>query len=104
MDSLQAHEAAIRLTFFLAIFAAVAAWELVAPRRRLGVSKTLRWVNNLGLVMLNTVVLRLLFPTAAAHPVAPVPCPLMSVTSPPSPRVRLSTTLNPSTNDAARSS
>ncbi len=65
MDSLQAHEAAIRLTFFLAIFAAVAAWELVAPRRRLGVSKTLRWVNNLGLVMLNTVVLRLLFPTAA---------------------------------------
>ena len=61
----QAHEPAIRLGFFLGTFALVALWELAAPRRALTVSKTLRWASNLGLVVLNTVLLRLLFPVAA---------------------------------------
>jgi sterol desaturase/sphingolipid hydroxylase (fatty acid hydroxylase superfamily) len=61
----QAHEAAIRLGFFLGIFAIMAVWEVVAPRRALAVSKAVRWVNNLGLVVFNTVILRLLFPAAA---------------------------------------
>jgi sterol desaturase/sphingolipid hydroxylase (fatty acid hydroxylase superfamily) len=61
----QTHEAAIRLGFFLGIFAVMAVWELLAPRRTLTVSKTVRWINNLGLVVLNTVFLRLLFPAAA---------------------------------------
>jgi sterol desaturase/sphingolipid hydroxylase (fatty acid hydroxylase superfamily) len=61
----QAHEAVIRLGFFLGIFAVMALWEVLAPRRELSVSKALRWVNNLGLVALNTVLLRLLFPAAA---------------------------------------
>jgi len=61
----QAHEAAIRLGFFLGIFAVMAVWEVLAPRRTLTVSKAVRWVNNLGLVALNTVLLRLLFPAAA---------------------------------------
>ena len=43
----------------------MAAWELLAPRRLLLVPKLLRWSNNLALVVLNSVVLRLLFPTAA---------------------------------------
>ena len=60
-----AHEPAIRLSFFLGVFAIVALWELVAPRRALIVSKALRWISNLGLVVLNTVLLRLLFPLAA---------------------------------------
>ena len=60
-----ANEPAIRLGFFLGVFAIVALWELAAPRRVLTVSKTLRWSSNLGLVVLNTVVLRLLFPLAA---------------------------------------
>lgn len=60
-----AHEPAIRLGFFLGIFAVVALWEVAAPRRALSVSKGLRWTSNLGLVVLNTVVLRLLFPLAA---------------------------------------
>lgn len=59
------HEAAIRLSFFLGIFAVMALWEVIAPCRALGVSKTLRWGNNLGLVVLNSFVLRLLFPAAA---------------------------------------
>ena len=60
-----ANEPAIRLGFFFGVFAIVALWELAAPRRVLTVSKTLRWSSNLGLVVLNTVVLRLLFPLAA---------------------------------------
>jgi sterol desaturase/sphingolipid hydroxylase (fatty acid hydroxylase superfamily) len=59
------YEAAIRLGAFLGVFAAMALWELLAPRRPLAVSKALRWVNNLALVALNTVLLRLLFPAAA---------------------------------------
>lgn len=59
------HEPAIRLSFFLGIFALVALWELAAPRRALTVSKALRWSSNLALVALNTGLLRLLFPLAA---------------------------------------
>jgi sterol desaturase/sphingolipid hydroxylase (fatty acid hydroxylase superfamily) len=66
MDSfLQNHEAVIRLGFFLGIFAVMAAWEIMAPRRELTLSRWIRWSNNLGLVALNTIVLRLLFPAAA---------------------------------------
>ena len=58
-------EVPIRLGFFFGIFAVMALWELMAPRRTLGVSKTIRWANNLGLVFLNSLLLRLLFPAAA---------------------------------------
>lgn len=64
-ELIEAHEATIRLGFFLGIFAVMAVWEVAAPRRALTVSKAVRWVNNLGLVALNTLLLRLLFPTAA---------------------------------------
>ena len=60
-----ANEPAIRLGFFFAVFAIVALWELAAPRRALTVSKALRWSSNLGLVVINTMVIRLLFPLAA---------------------------------------
>ena len=60
-----AHEPTIRLGFFLGVFALVAGWELAAPRRALILSRSLRWTGNLGLVLLNTVLLRLLFPMAA---------------------------------------
>lgn len=66
MDSfVQDNEAAIRLGFFFAAFGVVALWEVLAPRRRRALSRLLRWSNNLGLVALNTLVLRLLFPAAA---------------------------------------
>ncbi len=58
------HEPAIRLTFFLGIFAAMALWELLSPRRALVVPKARRWGANLGLVVLNTVALRFIFPAA----------------------------------------
>jgi len=64
-DLVLEYELAIRLGFFFGIFAVMAIWELVAPRRALTVSKALRWTNNLGLVFFNSFVLRLLFPAAA---------------------------------------
>jgi sterol desaturase/sphingolipid hydroxylase (fatty acid hydroxylase superfamily) len=62
---LLANEIGIRLGFFIGIFALMALWEIVAPRRALSVSKAQRWLNNIALVALNSLLLRLLFPTAA---------------------------------------
>ncbi len=59
------NELPIRLSFFFGVFAVIAAWETLSPRRALTVPKLLRWSNNLGLVFLNSIVLRLLFPAAA---------------------------------------
>jgi len=58
-------ELAIRLACFVGIFALMALWETLAPRRALSLPRFLRWRSNLGLVLLNTALLRLLFPAAA---------------------------------------
>jgi len=65
MDELLQHEPAVRLGFFFGVFATMALWERLAPRRALGAPKIWRWTNNLGIVFLNTAVLRVLFPTTA---------------------------------------
>jgi len=59
------NEVPIRLGFFFGIFAVMALWELVAPRRALTTSRLVRWSNNLGLVFFNSFILRLIFPAAA---------------------------------------
>jgi len=64
-DWMLSNELPVRLSFFLGIFALMAVWEILSPRRQLTVSKGSRWTNNLGLVVLNTLILRILFPTAA---------------------------------------
>jgi sterol desaturase/sphingolipid hydroxylase (fatty acid hydroxylase superfamily) len=48
----------------LGIFALIALWELVAPRRSQAIGRPLRWPNNLGLVALDTLLVRLAFPLA----------------------------------------
>ena len=58
-------EVSIRLVFFFGILLVMALWELWTPRRRLNVSKVLRWINNLGIVFLNSFLLRIVFPSAA---------------------------------------
>jgi sterol desaturase/sphingolipid hydroxylase (fatty acid hydroxylase superfamily) len=64
-DFILNHEPGIRLACFLGIFAVMAVWELLAPRRVLSQSKRQRWLNNLGLAVFNTALLRLVFPLAA---------------------------------------
>ena len=64
-DWILENELVVRLGFFFGIFAVMAVWELRAPRRPLTVSKGIRWANNLGLVVCNSLILRLLFPAAA---------------------------------------
>lgn len=59
------NEPIIRLGCFLGIFLAVALGEFFAPRRMLTTSKVSRWVANIGIVVVNTTVLRFLFPVAA---------------------------------------
>jgi len=66
MDELIAnHEATIRLGSFLGVFTLMAFWEILAPRRKLTQPKGSRWLNNIGLVVFNTSLLRVVFPMAA---------------------------------------
>ena len=64
-DFVLRHEASVRLVFFLGIFVVVALWEWAASRRSLTVSKSLRWINNIAIVALNTLVLRVGIPVLA---------------------------------------
>ena len=59
-----AAEPILRLGFFLGILLAMALWEALAPRRPQEIGRLRRWPNNLGLVVLDTLIVRLLFPLA----------------------------------------
>lgn len=65
IQNLLTHEPSIRLAAFLAMLAAMAIWELAAPRRRLALPRLLRWSNNLALVLIDGFVLRVGFPILA---------------------------------------
>src|SRR3569832_2109835 len=59
------HERVVRLGFFAAMLTLMAAWEVAAPRRSLLASKPRRGAAILGVVAIDTAVVRLLFPAAA---------------------------------------
>lgn len=54
------HEPLVRFGFFFGILILMAAWEGLAPRRPLQTSKSMRWFSNLGIVFIDTIMLRLL--------------------------------------------
>jgi sterol desaturase/sphingolipid hydroxylase (fatty acid hydroxylase superfamily) len=58
-------DAPLRFAIFLAVFAVMAAWEIVAPRRKLAASKSQRWTANLAILITNTALVRAIFPAAA---------------------------------------
>jgi sterol desaturase/sphingolipid hydroxylase (fatty acid hydroxylase superfamily) len=64
-ELLLGNEPAIRLFAFASIFAVMAAWEIAAPRRGQRIGRRARWPSNIGVVVLDTVLVRLLFPTTA---------------------------------------
>jgi len=61
------HEPAIRLSFFIGILALMGFWERIAPRRPYHTSKKSRWLVNLGIVMIDSLALRLIFPVTAVY-------------------------------------
>jgi sterol desaturase/sphingolipid hydroxylase (fatty acid hydroxylase superfamily) len=64
-EILFAHEPTIRFTAFAVIFVLVAGWEVLAPRRSQATGRLRRWPSNLGIVVIDTVLVRLAFPVAA---------------------------------------
>ena len=64
-DVLLANEILVRLIAFAGIFAAMAAWEVWAPRREQRIARGTRWPGNIGVVVLDTVLVRLVFPMTA---------------------------------------
>ena len=64
MRDLFAYEPYIRLAAFAGLFVAMAAWEVVTPRRQQSINRTSRWPNNIGIVIVDTLLVRVLFPTA----------------------------------------
>jgi sterol desaturase/sphingolipid hydroxylase (fatty acid hydroxylase superfamily) len=58
-------EPLIRLTVFVGVFAVMAAWETLAPLRDQKLERGTRWPGNLGMAVLDTVLVRFVFPTTA---------------------------------------
>lgn len=55
-------ETLIRLSVFLGMFVLMAVWELYQPKRQSRYSRWQRWPANLGIVVLDSIVARLLVP------------------------------------------
>ncbi len=64
-QTLLAHEPTLRLAAFLGMLGLMALWELAAPCRRNDLPRLLRWSNNLALVVIDSLVLRIGFPVLA---------------------------------------
>lgn len=64
-ETVLAQEATIRLAIFVAVLVAMAIWEIAAPRRRVEIPRLIRWSNNLGVVVIDTILVRLTFPVVA---------------------------------------
>lgn len=64
-DALLTAEPTLRLSVFLGMLALMALWELAAPKRRREIPRVIRWTNNLALVLVDTMLLRLTFPILA---------------------------------------
>ena len=64
-DLILSNEPLIRMGFFLGILLAMAIWEVAAPRRRREIPRLLRWSSNLGIVVIDTLLVRLTFPIVA---------------------------------------
>ena len=58
-------EISVRVGGSAAVFAGLALWEWLAPRRPLVAGRRPRWAGNLGILAIDVVAARLLVPTAA---------------------------------------
>jgi sterol desaturase/sphingolipid hydroxylase (fatty acid hydroxylase superfamily) len=60
-----AYEPYLCMAAFGGVFAAMAIWEFIGPRRKRKIGRGWRWPNNLGVVVVDTLLVRMLFPTTA---------------------------------------
>lgn len=58
-------ELAVRLGVFASVFGLMAGWEIAAPARVLRLPRASRWRANLGLALLNTLIVRVALPGSA---------------------------------------
>ncbi len=63
--TLSNYEPLIRFFAFAGVFAAMAALEIYAPRRSQTISRAQRWPGNIGIHVIDTLLVRLLFPISA---------------------------------------
>ena len=62
---LSTHEGSLRLGIALALFAILALTEAMKPRRERNQTRKQRWTTNLAIIVLDSLLVRLLFPAAA---------------------------------------
>jgi sterol desaturase/sphingolipid hydroxylase (fatty acid hydroxylase superfamily) len=65
MTDLLQYEPAIRLGCFSAVLVLMMVWEWRLPRRALSLRRVQRWPGNLGIIVVDSVVVRLVFPVLA---------------------------------------
>jgi sterol desaturase/sphingolipid hydroxylase (fatty acid hydroxylase superfamily) len=58
-------EPLLRLGVFVSVLLLMAAWEVFSPRRHQAHGRSARWPSNLGIVVLDSLVVRVLFPAGA---------------------------------------
>jgi len=56
---------AIRVIAFLSMFGLMASWEAIAPRRKTATLKVSRWIANLSVAVLNTMMIRIVMASGA---------------------------------------
>ena len=64
-DALFSYEPLVRLAAFAGVFAVMAVWENLTPRRPQAIARNWRWPNNLGVVAVDVVLVRILSPVTA---------------------------------------
>jgi len=64
-ETMISNEPVLRFGFFLGVFLLMAVWEILAPRRERVASRKIRWTGNFGVVLISTLLVRFLIPTAA---------------------------------------
>lgn len=64
-ETLLANEGALRMAFFASVLLLMAVLEALFPRRERDIPRLFRWSNNLGLVVLDSVLVKLCFPLLA---------------------------------------
>jgi sterol desaturase/sphingolipid hydroxylase (fatty acid hydroxylase superfamily) len=65
MPALLSYEPLARLAAFAGVFIVMAGWEMLRPRRKQSIGRRWRWPNNLGVVVVDSLLVRIVFPIGA---------------------------------------